>query len=76
MTNPTTRNDEHDVPIDVYDEPDAVTVGTGSYGLGHGVTMTVNFEYVGELVDDDIERDVEALLQVALERALERMDNE
>lgn len=75
MTNPTTRIERDDVIVDVHDEPEAVTITTGSYKHGHpGARLTLHFDYVGELVDKDIESDVEQLLEVAIDRAVGRMD--
>jgi hypothetical protein len=73
--NPTTRVKHDDITIDVHDEEDAVTVTTGSYRYGHpGLALTIHFDYLNELVDEDIQDDTEKLLDIAIDRAVGRID--
>lgn len=68
MNSTATRKEKDGVPVDIYDEPNGVTVGTGSYGLGHGLALTLDYEYVGELVIDDIRSEADTLLDTALQQ--------
>lgn len=70
--NPTSKFDRDGVSVAVYDEPEAVTVGVGSYGLGHGMSLSIADDYFRELIDEDIQAELEIALDVALSRMYDR----
>lgn len=72
MGNPNSRAEVAGVPMSIYDESEAVTVATGSYGLGHGLSVTVHFDEAGEVPEQAIRDDAMVLLDVALKRAYKR----
>jgi hypothetical protein len=74
--NPNKRTERDGVPVAIYDEPNSVTTATGSYGLGHGISLTMHEEYLGEVPDAEIESDIETLKAEAIDRLLASMDEE
>lgn len=72
---PTARVQRDSIEIDVYDEQEAVKVATGSYKHGApGMTLMLHFDYLCELVDEDIRDDLDQLLEIAIDRAVGRID--
>lgn len=57
--------------VDIFEDQDGVTVTVGDYDTGAGAAMCLNYEYVGELVDEDLRNDLETLLDVGIEEALD-----
>lgn len=63
-----------DIPINVFNEDGGVRVSTGSYGAYPGLSLRLDFEYLGEVNDENIRQELHALLEAAFLNAEHRTD--